>query len=113
MNSWRSGLRAFRVIALGQTVSMLGNEISGFALTIWAFEKTGTATALALVSFFYLLPLILTLPFAGAIVDRSNRKRMMLVADAGAFMVTLALLALQLLGWLEVWQVLAGWWSSG
>jgi MFS transporter, DHA3 family, macrolide efflux protein len=108
MKSWRTGLPAFRVVAFGQIVSTLGNEVSGFALTIWAFEKTGSATALALTVFFHLFPLVLTLPFAGAMVDRSNRRLMMMLTDIASFAFTMALLGLQIVGMLEIWHLYVG-----
>jgi hypothetical protein len=55
----------------------LGNDSPGkydrITATIWA-ETTGSATALALVGFFFVTPMLIVSPFAGAIVDRSNRK---------------------------------------
>ena len=45
-------MRAFLIVWFGQVISMLGSAMTTFALTIWAYEITGSATALALVSFF-------------------------------------------------------------
>ena len=56
--------------------------MSEFALTLWAWELTGSATALALVGFFSLLPRIFISLFAGIIVDRFNRKYLMMLGDA-------------------------------
>ena len=44
-----SGMRAFLIVWFGQVISMLGSAMTTFALTIWAYEMTGSATALALV----------------------------------------------------------------
>ena len=108
MNSWRTGLPAFRLVAFGQIISSLGDEISGFALTVWAYQKTGSVTVLGLLLFFTIIPYLIALPFAGAIVDRSNRRLMMLLTDAVAFVYTVALLALQLAGNLEIWHMYLG-----
>ena len=99
------GMAAFVVVWIGQLVSMLGTSMSNFALTIWAYEETGQATALALVAFFYITPLLILSPFAGAIVDRSNRKLMMIVSDAGAGIATIIVLLLFNMGILEVWHL--------
>lgn len=55
--------------------------MSEFALTLWALKLTGSATALALVGFFSLLPRIFISLFADIIVDRANRKYLMILGD--------------------------------
>ncbi|GEM83271.1 MFS transporter [Meiothermus hypogaeus] len=107
MQPYLSGLRGFTLVAFGQLVSLVGSGMSQFALTIWAFEKTGLATSLALMGFFYMVPLILISPFAGAWVDRGNRKLMMVVSDLGAALGTLAVFLLYLSGSLEIWHLYA------
>ena len=67
-----SGLTGFTVIMGGQVFSLVGTAMSGFALTIWAFELTGSATTLALVGFFFVTPMLIFSPLAGALVDRSE-----------------------------------------
>ncbi len=69
-----TGMTAFTVVWIGQVVSLLGTAMTGFALTIWAWQITGEATALALVGFFAFAPIVLMSPVAGALVDRWNRK---------------------------------------
>ena len=61
-----TGMTAFVLIWIGQFVSLLGTSMTRFALTIWAFQETGEATALALVGFFSFAPTILFSPLAGA-----------------------------------------------
>lgn len=102
-----SGLPGFTLVASGQLVSLVGSGMSQFALTIWAFEKTGLATSLALMGFFYMVPLILISPFAGAWVDRGNRKIMMLVSDLGAALGTLLVFLLYQSGSMEIWHLFA------
>jgi MFS transporter, DHA3 family, macrolide efflux protein len=100
-----SGMAGFTVVWIGQLVSLLGTSMTNFALTIWAFEQTGRATDLALIGFFFLVPLLLVSPFAGAIVDRHNRKLMMMVSDLAAGVVTIVVLALLATGQLQVWHL--------
>jgi MFS transporter, DHA3 family, macrolide efflux protein len=108
-----SGLRAFTVVWVGQAASLLGTNMTGFALTIWAFQQTGSATVLSLVGFFYITPLLVLSPMAGAIVDRSNRKMMMMLSDLASGLVTIALFILYSFGTLQIWHLYVGAFVSG
>ncbi len=99
------GFAAFRVLWLGQALALVGREMTWFALTLYAYQKTGQATTLSLMGFFHFLPLILLSPLAGALVDRYPRKWAMLAADLGGGLATGFLLFLFLLGRLEVWPL--------
>jgi DHA3 family macrolide efflux protein-like MFS transporter len=100
-----TGMTAFIVIWIGQAISLIGTGMSGFAMTIWAYEKTGQATALALVGFFFMTPMLLLSPVAGAIVDRSNRKLMMIISDLASGVATIGIFILNANGRLEIWQL--------
>ncbi|MFH2109687.1 MAG: MFS transporter [Candidatus Bathyarchaeota archaeon] len=88
------GMTGFTVIWAGQFVSLLGTSMTNFALTIWAWEQTGQATALALMQLFFFAPQILMSPLAGALVDRWSRKRVMILSDIGAGLGTAAIFLL-------------------
>ena len=79
--------------------------MTDFALALWAWELTGSATALALVGFFSLLPRIFISIFAGIIVDRVNRKYLMILSDGVAAISTVAILVLHLTGNLAIWHL--------
>jgi MFS family permease len=98
-------MKGFTLICAGQMFSLLGTALTGFALPIWAWYLTGQATALALMSFFNLVPFLLTTPLAGAIVDRSSRRKVMILADLAAGLPTMGMLLLNVAGALQVWQV--------
>lgn len=100
-----TGMRAFTVVWLGQILSLLGTSMTNFGLTIWAFEKTGQATSLAMIGFFYVVPTVVLSPVAGAIVDRSNRKLMMMISDLAAGLMTVLVLGLYSTGSLEIWHL--------
>lgn len=105
LNKRPSGMFAFTIVWVGQAVSLLGTSMSAFALTIWAYELTGKATALALAGFFHVTPLLIFSPIAGAIVDRSNRKLMMMLSDLGSGIATIGVLILFSTGQLELWHL--------
>lgn len=100
-----AGMRGFTLISVGQFFSLLGTSMVTFSLTLWAWKITGQATALAFVAFFNFAPFLLTTPFAGTIVDRSNRKRVMILADLAAGVPTVGMLLLNASGNLQIWQV--------
>lgn len=99
------GLKGFIFIWIGQVFSMIGSQMTHFAMGIWAWEKTGQATPLAMVGFFAFAPLIVFSPIAGVLVDRWNRKWVMALSDLGAGLVTLSIFILMLTGRLEIWHL--------
>lgn len=103
----------FLVFWFGQVVSLLGTNMSGFAITVWAYELTGSATALALVGISFMVPLLVMSPVAGALVDRSNRKFMMAISDLASGIATLGLLVLYSLGELQIWHLYVAAFISG
>ena len=103
----RTGMAGFTIVWVGQVVSLLGSGMTWFALTIWAWEVTGTATALALVAFFSFGPTVLLSPIAGVVVDRWNRKLIMIASDAAAGLMTVFVLLLHATGHLQVWHLYA------
>jgi amino acid adenylation domain-containing protein len=90
----KRGLRAFYTVAGGQAVSMIGNELSSFALGVWAYQRSGRVIDLALVVLLARLPSMLLTPVGGALADRVDRRRIMLACDlaSGAAMAALAVL---------------------
>jgi len=105
ISSRPTGMRGFVIFWFGQMVSLIGTSMSQFALTIWAYKLTGSATTLALVYFFYITPMLIMSPIAGALVDRSNRKLMMMISDLAAGLAGIVVLVLYLSGRLQVWQL--------
>jgi DHA3 family macrolide efflux protein-like MFS transporter len=99
------GMRAFTLVWAGQFVSLLGTGMTNFALTIWAWEATGVATALAMVGFFAFAPTVLASPFAGAMVDRYNRRLVMMLSDLAAGLSTAVVLLLLAADRLQVWHL--------
>ncbi len=99
------GYRTFLTIWFGQLVSRLGTGITRFALLIWAYEQTDSATAVALLGFCAFVPMIVVSPFAGVWIDRLDRRKIILLADIGAGVSTLVLLILFITGQLQFWHL--------
>ncbi len=100
-----TGMFGFTIVWIGQIVSLLGTSMTGFGVTIWAYEKTNEATALAMLGFFFVAPMLIASPFAGALVDRSNRKMMMMVSDIASGIASLIVLLLVTTGHLQIWHL--------
>lgn len=100
-----SGMFGFTLVWIGQIVSVLASAMSQFGLTIWMFQKTESATALGLMQVFFITPFLLISPIAGVMVDRHNRKMMMMVSDIVAGIATILILVFQWLGVLEFWHL--------
>lgn len=97
--------RTFFIIWTGQAFSLLGSQIAQFALIWWLTEQTASATVLAIASLVGILPGVVLGPLLGALVDRWNRKRIMMVADTVSAIGAGVLALLFLAGMLEVWHV--------
>lgn len=91
----------FFIIWLGQVVSLVGSGLTGFALGVWVFEQTGSATQFALIGLCAVLPRVVLSPLAGAIVDRWDRRWIMIVSDVGAGFSTLVVFLVLWTGQLE------------
>ena len=100
-----TGMFAFIIIWIGQLVSVLASSMSHFALTIWMYQQTESATALAMMQVFFITPFLLISPFAGVMVDRYNRKLMMMLSDLAAIIATGTIFILYSLGMLEFWHL--------
>lgn len=98
-------MRAFSVIWIGQLVSGLGSGLTGFALPVWIYEKTGSAEAFGLLFFAATVPNVLLSPFAGALVDRWDRKKVLIVSDAVAALMSLVIAALVFTDSFAVWHL--------
>lgn len=102
------GLRDFLLIWFGQLVSGVGSRLTSFALGLWVYQTTGSTTRFAMVFVAMAVPALLLLPFAGALVDRWDRRRTMIVCEcvSAATIGAMALLAAS--GTLVIWHVYVG-----
>jgi len=105
-NTFQSGWKLpFFTIWIGQAFSLLGSALVGFALIWWMTETTGSATVLATAAMFEFLPRVFVGPLAGTLVDRWNRRWVMLIADTTTALATAVLIYLVWVGNLQIWQI--------
>ena len=97
----------FFTLWIGQALSLIGSRAAQFAVIWWMAETTGSVAVLATATLFAYLPDVFLGPFIGALVDRWNRRVVMIVADTT---VALASAWLAYLFWVEnvtVWHIYA------
>ena len=89
-------MRGYVLIWVGQLFGVLGSAMTRFAVPLWVWQETHSATALAYMGLFAMLPLLLFSPLAGALVDRwsAHLRRVMLISDVGNVASGLLLLGL-------------------
>jgi DHA3 family macrolide efflux protein-like MFS transporter len=97
----------FFTIWTGQQLSWIGSALAQFALVWWLTEISGSATVLAVGTLISLLPQIILGPFAGALVDRWNRRTVMLIADSIIALVSAWLAYLFWTDAIQIWHVYA------
>jgi MFS family permease len=73
--------RNFRLLYIGQTISQLGDWFNAVAVYALLLDLTGSATAVAWMMIVQFLPVAVFGPLAGVIVDRVNRRRLMIITD--------------------------------
>lgn len=98
-------LRNFIILWLGQSISLLGSSMTSFAITVWAFERTGSALTLSISGMLILAPKMLLGVFVGPFIDRMNKKVIMLISDLGGGLCTFMLFLLLRADALEIWHI--------
>jgi MFS family permease len=102
-----TGVAAFFTIWAGQLVSLIGSGLTGFALAVWVYRQTGSVTQFSMIALATTLPGILLAPLAGTLIDRWDRRKVMLLADTGSALCSLGIVALLVKGWLSIEAIVA------
>lgn len=97
---WTFGLMWF-----GQLVSGIGSGLTTFAMGVWVYQQTGSAAKFTFIALLSALPALALLPFAGALVDRWDKRWIMLLSDCASAAAILAMLFLTLSGKLTIWHI--------
>ena len=83
--------RPFYLLWCGETVALIGASLMEFALGVWVYQKTGSALDFSGVLVAAILPAVFIMPIAGGIVDRFDRRYVMVIADLTAVVLLLTL----------------------
>jgi DHA3 family macrolide efflux protein-like MFS transporter len=98
-------MKTFFVMWFSQAASLIGTVVVEFALAWYLTRETGSATVLAMAMMVALIPQIVLGPFIGPLVDRWNRKRILIFADLAITLVTLGLVFLFLVDAIQIWHI--------
>jgi MFS family permease len=98
-------MRSFFIVWFGQLVSITGSGVTSFALGIWVYQMTGSATKFALTEVLAIVPAILISPLAGLLVDRHDRRWIMILSEVGSGVSTFFLMLSRAWGHCELWQI--------
>ena len=109
--------RPLRFVFAANVISMLGSGMNSAAVAWTILQKTHSEMALGTLAVLQTIPAMLMLPFMGVIIDREDRRRLVMMLDAGRAVIILVVAALAFLGRVQVWQlylmnplVAAGFW---
>lgn len=98
-------LKNFLLLWVTQALSALGSSMTNFALVVWSYQQEGSALTTAMLSVSSYAPYVVMSIFAGALSDRWDKKKTMLLCDSFAALCTLAVLVLLETGQLEIWHL--------
>lgn len=98
----------FTTIWVGQMLSGLGSGITAFALGIFVYQQTGSATNFSLVTLCLFVPSVLLRPIGGVFADRFDRRIMIIIGDIGSATGIVFILASVLTGTVELWKIYSG-----
>lgn len=98
-------MRTFIILWLGQLASSVGSNMTYFALTLWVWQQTQSATAIALILVFYQLPQIAVSLFSGLLVDRVSRKHLLILSDTASAGCTISVGILAAFQVLQLWHI--------
>lgn len=105
----RSGdFKKFLLLWSGELVSSVGGGLTSFGLGVYVFEQTGSAAAMALVTFLAFLPTLLFSVPAGVLADRYDRRLLMMMGDGFSAIGIIFILGCMMYGEVLLWQICAG-----
>ena len=99
-----TGIRAFFTVWFGQLISLIGSQLTAFALGVWVYDQTRSVSLIALTQVAFALPFVFLSPLAGVLADRWNRRTAMIISDFGAALAVLTTALLYLGHVLQPWM---------
>jgi MFS transporter, DHA3 family, macrolide efflux protein len=100
-----TGWRGFLAIWAGQSISLIGTGMYAFAVGVWVYERTQSATLFGLILFFEMLPGVLIAPWVGIVADRVNKRLVMLVGNLGMIAGALVVLVATMHNHINFWEL--------
>lgn len=98
-------MRTFLLLWITQSFSGLGSSMTSYALVVWSYTQEGSALKTALLMVCSYAPYVIFSIFAGALSDRWDKKKTMLVCDTIAAATTVVTLILLQKGQLQIWHL--------
>src|SRR5437667_2537023 len=109
--------KSLRFVFLANVVSMLGSGMNSTAVAWYILQATHSSIALGTLAVVQTIPAMLLLPFTGVVIDREDRRRLVMVLDAARAVIIVAVCLLAFAGKVRVWElylmntlVAAGFW---
>ncbi|HKP81125.1 MAG TPA: MFS transporter [Pyrinomonadaceae bacterium] len=99
------GMKTFIILWVGEVISFIGSALTGFALGAWVYQQTGSVTRFSLIVLCAQVPGIIFSPIVGAIVDRHDRRTIMILSNLGAGLSTVTIALLYSQGLLRLWHI--------
>ena len=100
------GLGKFAIITTGQMLSFTGSTLTGFALPLWVLTQTKNLALFGVVGVLGTIPNLIVSPIAGAVVDRFNRRRLIMLFDSICMAMLSVLLVLAATGTMRTWNMM-------
>jgi MFS family permease len=98
-------MRAFLILWIGQLISTVGSGMTAFALGVYVYQRTKSATDFALIFLAGMLPRAIFSPIAGVLTDRIDRRKLMIISDLGALIGSGIAFSIAASAQLEIWHV--------
>jgi len=99
--------RNYRLFYIGQSISLIGTWITRIATSWLVYRLTNSAFLLGFVAFASQIPMLLIAPFAGVLVDRANRRRILVITQILSLLQSLALAGLTFFHIIDIYQIVA------
>lgn len=104
----KSNFGKFLILWSGELISAIGGGLTSFGLSVYVYQKTGSAGSMALVSLFAFLPMLLLSPIAGVFADRFDRRLLMMIGDGLSAIGLIYILICMFTGEAKVYQICIG-----
>ena len=104
----KSNYKKFLLLWSGEFISSIGGGLTSFGLSVYVFQKTGSAASMAVIALLAFLPVLLLSPVAGVLADRYDRCLMMMIGDGMSGLGLVYILICMFTGKVELLQICLG-----